>query len=117
MCCVPIPLLVGVIPAGVVRQHLLKRGNGVPLVIALDLAANHNHSGRMVDRHLRAAVQVEDGVVRVATNPGDEDRCPLEVALQLDGVHGESPFKVVVPDGAQPLQDGFIVDGLGMRNS
>ena len=90
--CPSLHLLVGVIPASVVRQDLLKCGDGVPLVIALDLAANNYDPSGVVDRYLRPAVQVEDRVVRVAADLGDEDRGAFEVALQLDCVHGESPF-------------------------
>lgn len=101
MCSVPIPLLVSVIPAGVVRQHLLKRGDGVPLIVALDLAANNYDPSGVVHRYLRPAVQVKDRVVRVAADLGDENRGAFEVALQLDCVHGESPFKGCLPSGVR----------------
>lgn len=98
-------LLEGVIPASVVRQDLFKRRDGVPLVVALDLAANHYDPSGVVDRYLRPAVQVKDCVVRVAADLGDEDRGAFEVALQLDCVHRESPFKGCLPSGVWPLQD------------
>ncbi len=98
-------LLVGVIPASVERQDLLKCGDGVPLVIALDLAANHYNPGGVVDRYLCPAVQVKDRVVGVVADLGDKDRGAFEVTLQLDCIHGESPFKGCLPSGVRPLQD------------